>query len=126
MANALLSIQIIPKVDDQDLYSYVDEAIAVIEAANVKYSVHPLETTMEGELSELLQIVKKMNEKMSALGVPSVISKLKLLTGQKGLQWTNSWRNTNEYKCPEKNLETIPCHLIIYRAMGSSDTTFFH
>lgn len=38
MANALLSIQIIPKVDDQDLYSYVDEAIAVIEAANVKYS----------------------------------------------------------------------------------------
>ena len=46
MANALLSIQIIPKVDDQDLYSYVDEAIAVIEAANVKYSVHPLATTM--------------------------------------------------------------------------------
>ena len=78
MANALLSIQIIPKVDDQDLYSYVDEAIAVIEAANVKYSVHPLETTMEGELSELLQIVKKMNEKMSALGVPSVISPVQI------------------------------------------------
>ena len=85
MANALLSIRIIPKVDDQDLYSYVDEAIAVIEAANVKYSVHPLETTMEGELSELLQIVKKMNEKMSALGVPSVISQVKIAYRPEGI-----------------------------------------
>ncbi|MFC0015495.1 MULTISPECIES: thiamine-binding protein [Allobacillus] len=85
MANALLSIQIIPKVDDQDLYSYVDEAIAVIEATNVKYSVHPLETTMEGELSELLQIVKKMNEKMSSLGAPSVISQVKIAYRPEGI-----------------------------------------
>ncbi|MFB9973935.1 thiamine-binding protein [Allobacillus sp. SKP2-8] len=85
MANALLSIQIIPKVDDQDVYSFVEEAIAVIEATNVKYSVHPLETTMEGELSELLQIVQKMNEKMSALGAPSVISQVKIAYRPEGI-----------------------------------------
>ncbi|WP_096271326.1 thiamine-binding protein [Paucisalibacillus globulus] len=85
MANALLSIQIIPKVDDQDLYSFVDEAIAVIESTNVKYSVHPLETTMEGELSELLQIVQKMNEKMAELGVPSVISQVKIAYRPNGI-----------------------------------------
>ncbi|WP_026906778.1 thiamine-binding protein [Paucisalibacillus globulus] len=85
MANALLSIQVIPKVDEKDLYSFVDEAIAVIEATNVKYKVHPLETTMEGELSELLQIVQKMNEKMSELGVPSVISQVKIAYRQEGI-----------------------------------------
>nr|WP_289039441.1 thiamine-binding protein [uncultured Allobacillus sp.] len=85
MANALLSIQIIPKVDDQDVYSFVDEAIAVIEANDVKYSVHPLETTMEGELSELLQIVQKMNEKMSELGAPSVISQVKVAYRPEGI-----------------------------------------
>lgn len=79
MANALVSIQIIPKTKDgEDTIPYVDEAISVIEASGVKYEVHPLETTMEGDLSELLGIVEKMNEKMTEKGCPSVISQVKI------------------------------------------------
>jgi uncharacterized protein (TIGR00106 family) len=85
MANALVSIQIIPKTKDgQDTHPYVDEAIAVIEESRVKYEVHPLETTMEGDLSELLGVVQKMNEKMTEKGCPSVISQVKIFYQPEG------------------------------------------
>ena len=41
------------------LYHMSMQRIAVIDASGVKYEVHPLETTMEGELSTLLQIIEK-------------------------------------------------------------------
>ena len=80
MANALVSVQIIPKTrHGEDTIPFVDEAISVIEASGVKFEVHPLETTMEGDLSELLQIIEKMNEKMVEKGCPSVISQVKIV-----------------------------------------------
>lgn len=79
MANALLGIQIIPKVPGGgDMIPYVDEAIAVIGASGVRYEVGPLETVMEGELATLLDIVKQMNEKMIEAGCPGVLSQLKI------------------------------------------------
>lgn len=85
MANSLLSIQIIPKTKNgEDVIPYVDAAIRVIEEAGVKYEVHPLETTMEGELSELFAIVERMNEKMVELGSPSIISQVKVLYNPSG------------------------------------------
>ncbi|MGM0901082.1 MAG: thiamine-binding protein [Bacillota bacterium] len=85
MANSLLSIQIIPKTKNgEDVIPFVDAAIGVIEEAGVKYEVHPLETTMEGELSELFAIVEKMNEKMVELGSPSIISQVKVLYNPSG------------------------------------------
>lgn len=79
MNHALVSIQIIPKTKNgEDVIPYVDEAISVIQQSGVKYEVHPLETTMEGELTELLSIVQKMNEKMIDRGSESVISQIKI------------------------------------------------
>lgn len=79
MGNSLVSVQIIPKTKNgEDTYPYVDEAIAVIEASGVKYKVNALETTMEGDLPELLQIVEKMNVRMAELDCPSVISQVKV------------------------------------------------
>ena len=58
MANSLISIQIIPKTKNgEDVIPYVDEAIKVIDESGVKYEVHPLETTMEGELQELFRVI---------------------------------------------------------------------
>ena len=85
MANALLSIQIIPKTKNgEDTIPYIDEAIKVIATSKVKYEVHPLETTMEGDLTELLAIVEKMNEKMVEMGCPSVISQIKIFYNPQG------------------------------------------
>lgn len=80
MANALLSIQIIPKTKNgENVIPYVDEAISIIERSGVKYQVNPLETTMEGDLTELFAIVEKMNQRMIELGSPNVISQIKVL-----------------------------------------------
>lgn len=96
MANSLVSIQIIPKLENsRESYSYVDAAIAVIEDSGVKYQVNPLETTMEGELSELLVIVQTMNEKMISMGAINVISQVKIVyqpDGIKGETLTEKYR----------------------------------
>lgn len=85
MANALVSIQIIPKTKNgEDVIPYVDQAIAVIEESGVKYQVNPLETTMEGDLPELLAIVEKMNDKMIEGGIDSVISQIKIFYKPEG------------------------------------------
>jgi len=87
MANSLISVQIIPKTEKyEDVIPFVDAAIAVIDdASGVKYVVHPLETTMEGELSTLLQIIEKMNDKMIELGAINVITQVKILYQPSGI-----------------------------------------
>jgi uncharacterized protein YqgV (UPF0045/DUF77 family) len=85
MTNALVSIQIIPKTPNgEDVIPYVDAAIAVIDEAGVSYQVSPLETTMEGNLTELLGIVQTMNERMVELGSASIISQVKILYKPEG------------------------------------------
>lgn len=85
-ANALVSIQILPRTKNgEDVIPYVDKAIAVIAASGVNYRVGPLETTMEGELSKLLDIVRRMNDEMVAAGCPSVISQVKILYDPDGV-----------------------------------------
>ena len=87
MANSLVSIQIIPKLENSsESYAYVDAAIAVIEESGVKYQVNPLETTMEGELSTLLNVVQAMNEKMISLSAINVISQVKIVYQPDGIK----------------------------------------
>jgi uncharacterized protein YqgV (UPF0045/DUF77 family) len=85
MANALLSIQILPKTkNNEDVIPYVDRAIQVIQESGVKYQVSSLETTMEGDIEQLLSIVKKMNDAMIEFGSPSVLSQIKILFNPQG------------------------------------------
>lgn len=79
MANALVSIQILPTTPNgESVYPYVDRAIDIIKASGVPYRVAPLETTMEGDLAQLLGVVRQMSEAMAELGCPSVISQVKI------------------------------------------------
>ncbi|MFC5452971.1 thiamine-binding protein [Paenibacillus aestuarii] len=85
MANALVSIQILPKTkNNDDIIPYVDRAIEVIAKSGVKHLVSPLETTMEGDLDQLLAIVKEMNEAMIEMGSPNVISQVKIYFNPSG------------------------------------------
>jgi uncharacterized protein YqgV (UPF0045/DUF77 family) len=85
MANALVSIQILPKTkNNDDIIPYVDRAIQVIAESGVKYLVSPLETTMEGELVQLLDIIQQMNAAMIEFGSPNVISQVKIYYNPSG------------------------------------------
>ncbi|MCM3663107.1 thiamine-binding protein [Mesobacillus subterraneus] len=86
MANALISVQIIPKASStEEVVNYVDEAINIIDQSGVNYEVHPLETTMEGDLEHLLAVIAEMNKKMIEVGSPNVISQVKILYQPDGI-----------------------------------------
>ncbi|CAM3428569.1 MTH1187 family thiamine-binding protein [Marinicrinis lubricantis] len=96
MANALVSIQIIPKTPNgEQVIPYVDRAIEIIQQSGVKHEVHPLETTMEGELHELLSIIEQMNKAMIEMGCPNVISQVKIYYNPEGASMD---RLTEKYK----------------------------
>ncbi|WP_428908842.1 thiamine-binding protein [Niallia sp. Krafla_26] len=87
MANSLVSVQIIPKTKNgEDTIPFVDEAIKLIMESGLKFEVHPLETTIEGELSTILHLITKMNEKMIEIGSSNVITQVKILYQPAGIQ----------------------------------------
>lgn len=78
MADTIMSIQIIPKTPNgEDVIPYVDQAIQVIDDSNLKYYVSPLETSIEGNMSELLSLIENMNKEMREMGCASIISQVK-------------------------------------------------
>lgn len=81
-----LSLQIIPKIPNvEDIYPVVDKVIELIDKSGVKYEVGPMETTMEGELSELLKIVEKAQEVCVKEGAVRVLSMVKIDYSPKGV-----------------------------------------
>jgi uncharacterized protein (TIGR00106 family) len=96
MGNALVSVQIIPKTKNgEDVIPYVDEAIAIIDKSGVRYEVHPLETTMEGNLPDLFKVIEQMNERMIEMGSSNVISQIKVLYQPVGIEMSHL---TEKYK----------------------------
>jgi len=86
MANALVSIQILPKTKNgEDTIPFIDRAIGIIIDSGLKYRVGPLETTMEGDLAQCLEIVRNMNEEMIAAGCAPVISQIKIAYNPQGI-----------------------------------------
>ena len=86
MANSLVSIQIIPKTKNgENVIPYVDEAIKIISESGMKFEVHPLETTIEGDLTNILSIITVMNERMIEIGSPNVITQIKVLYQPSGI-----------------------------------------
>ena len=58
MANSFVSIQIIPKTRaGEDLFLMLTKQSKSLLNPALKYEVHPLETTMEGDLNSILQFI---------------------------------------------------------------------
>jgi uncharacterized protein (TIGR00106 family) len=78
MKNVNLSLQVLPVVPDAQIYEVVDKVIEYIQESGVKYEVGPMETTMEGELDVLLDIVKKAQSICVKEGAERVVSIIKI------------------------------------------------
>ncbi|GAA0747145.1 MTH1187 family thiamine-binding protein [Clostridium oceanicum] len=78
MANVNVSLQVLPSVKEENLYEVVDRVIEYIKSSGVKYEVGPMETTMEGELDQLLEIVKEAQNICVKAGAPRVVSMVKI------------------------------------------------
>lgn len=77
MADITVSFEVIPICDDP--YPIVDKAIEVVQRSGVKYEVGPHETTMEGELDRLLDIVKAGHRACFEAGASRVITFVKIV-----------------------------------------------
>jgi uncharacterized protein YqgV (UPF0045/DUF77 family) len=78
MAEANLSLQILPVVAEDQIYTVVDQVIDLIAASGLKYIVGPMETTIEGDVDSLLGLVKKSLEVCKNAGVPRVAAVVKI------------------------------------------------
>lgn len=73
-----VSLQVLPVVPDAKIYPVVDKVIEYIASCGVKYVVGPMETTMEGDLDTLLEIVKRAQEICIEEGAERVASVVKI------------------------------------------------
>ena len=61
MNDTLMSVQIVPRTpNNQDVIPYVDEAIKIIDESGLHYRVGPLETTVQGDMSECLILIQNL------------------------------------------------------------------
>lgn len=59
MQDTLMSVQIVPKTpNNDDVIPYVDEAIKIIDQSGLHYRAGPLETTVQGDMSECLILIQ--------------------------------------------------------------------
>ncbi|NLX02980.1 MAG: thiamine-binding protein [Syntrophomonadaceae bacterium] len=78
MPNANLSLQILPMVPQDQVYSVVDKVITLIQASGLPYVVGPMETTIEGDLDSLLDLVKKAQQACVEAGANRIVSVVKI------------------------------------------------
>ena len=80
MTNASISIQILPlDKDKKSSLKIINKAIDFIKKSGVSYRVGPMETTMEGDLEKLLEIVKSLQYLSVKNGSKSVFSNIKII-----------------------------------------------
>lgn len=78
--NYLMSIQVLPyHPGDAKLYSHTTDAIELIENSGLTHFVGPQETTVEGSIDELFNLVKKINAYLSNEGCEHVTTNIKLV-----------------------------------------------
>ncbi|OGG16662.1 hypothetical protein A3D78_07635 [Candidatus Gottesmanbacteria bacterium RIFCSPHIGHO2_02_FULL_39_14] len=86
MPNSTISIQVLPlNQDNKSSVRIIDQVIKLIKKSGVKHEVGPLETTMEGDLGSLLEIVKKIQYLVIKKGAESVHSNIKIIYSPKGV-----------------------------------------
>ncbi|WP_070121661.1 MTH1187 family thiamine-binding protein [Bacillus marinisedimentorum] len=77
MSSVNLGFQVLPK-GTENSYEVVDRAIEVVRQSGVKYEVGPMETVMEGELDQLLEIVKRAQDACVEAGASDIMTCIKI------------------------------------------------
>ncbi len=77
--NASIGIQLVPKItDDKEVIRIVDEVIAYIKSTGLNFFVGPLETSVEGDFDELMEIVKECHKVAKRAGAPAMSTYVKI------------------------------------------------
>lgn len=97
--NASVAIQVLPKVKEEtEVIPVVDKVIDYIKSTGVTYYVGPLETTMEGEYDELMDIVKNCQKIAISSGAEAVSSYVKIVYKPEGGIYTIEEKTSKHHK----------------------------
>ncbi len=75
------AIQLLPGGEKAEAYKIVDQAIKIIADSGLTYKVCPFETVIEGEYTEVTEIIRKIRDKSFQTGAQDIIINLKLQFG---------------------------------------------
>ena len=98
MINASVAIQVLPKVEGEEVIRVVDKVIAYIKSTGLNTYVGPFETTIEGEFDQLMKIVKRCQLICIEEGAPSVMSYIKISYNPEGGIWTIDEKVTKHHQ----------------------------
>lgn len=72
-----VAIQIVP-ISKQHPYPIIDKAIEVIKGSGIEYRVGAMETVMQGDYRQLMEIVEKAQDACLAGGADEVVVTIKV------------------------------------------------
>jgi uncharacterized protein YqgV (UPF0045/DUF77 family) len=78
-----VAIQIVP-ITKGDAYALIDRAIEVIGASGVDYRVGAMETVMQGEYNQLLDLARKAQQACLDAGADEVVVTMKVHAKRNG------------------------------------------
>lgn len=86
MPEASIAIQVLPKAKNgKQSLKITDDVIGFIKKQDVTYEVGPMETVMEGDLDQLLEIVRKIQYLSVKKGAESLFSYIKIIYEPRGV-----------------------------------------
>jgi uncharacterized protein (TIGR00106 family) len=62
----------------ENLRPYVDAAIEVVKKSGLNYEVDAMSTTVEGELDQVLDVVKKAHRAVMGMGAGRVLTEIRI------------------------------------------------
>ncbi len=81
-----MAIQVLPNIaENKELIRVIDKVIENIQSKGLKYEVSAFETTIDGDIDILLQIIKESLEICIKEGAPSVMSYIKIHHSPEGV-----------------------------------------
>lgn len=100
--NYMMSIQVLPyHPGDAKLYSHTTGAIELIENSGLTHFVGPQESTVEGSIDELFNLVKKINAHLSNEGCEHVTTNIKLVQSTEDVSIKNILHDYYEFEDDE-------------------------
>lgn len=94
--NALMSIQTLPFSKDNKEDAIIEKVISHIKSKGYVYEVCVFETTIEGELTDLVKIIEEINTICVENGSDTVMSIIKILYNPNGMKTIA--QKTEKYK----------------------------
>lgn len=90
MHKASVSFQILPlELKEKEALRIIDKVIRMVQKSGINYHVGPMETTMEGDLVGMLEIIRRSQEICTKLGAKTVFTNVKIIYNPKGILSVN-------------------------------------